>query len=33
VRAEVLQGAGHSPHMEAAGDTNRLIAEFLRGTG
>ena len=32
-RAEVLQGAGHSPHMEAAGDANRLIAEFLRGAG
>jgi pyruvate dehydrogenase E2 component (dihydrolipoamide acetyltransferase) len=30
-RAEVqlLQGAGHSPHMEAAGEVNRLIEGFL----
>jgi pimeloyl-ACP methyl ester carboxylesterase len=25
---EVLD-AGHSPHMEAAGDVNRLVSEFL----
>jgi pyruvate dehydrogenase E2 component (dihydrolipoyllysine-residue acetyltransferase) len=28
-RVEVISGAGHSPHMEAAGDVNRLVAEFL----
>jgi pyruvate dehydrogenase E2 component (dihydrolipoyllysine-residue acetyltransferase) len=28
-RVEVLSGAGHSPHMEAAGEVNRLVAEFL----
>jgi pyruvate dehydrogenase E2 component (dihydrolipoamide acetyltransferase) len=26
---QLLQGAGHSPHMEAAGDVNRLIEGFL----
>jgi pyruvate dehydrogenase E2 component (dihydrolipoamide acetyltransferase) len=26
---QVLQGAGHSPHMEAAGEVNRLIEGFL----
>jgi pyruvate dehydrogenase E2 component (dihydrolipoamide acetyltransferase) len=26
---EVLTGVGHSPHMEAAGDVNRLLAGFL----
>jgi pyruvate dehydrogenase E2 component (dihydrolipoamide acetyltransferase) len=31
VRVEVLQGAGHSPQMEAAGDVNRLITEFVKG--
>jgi pyruvate dehydrogenase E2 component (dihydrolipoamide acetyltransferase) len=32
-RAEVhvLQGSGHSPHMEAAGDVNRVMEEFLAG--
>lgn len=28
---EILDGRGHSPHLEAAGDVNRLIGEFLRG--
>jgi pyruvate dehydrogenase E2 component (dihydrolipoamide acetyltransferase) len=28
-RVELLQGQGHSPHMEASGDVNRLIQEFL----
>ena len=28
-RVEVLSGAGHSPHMEAAGEVNRLIDRFL----
>ena len=27
----VLAGAGHSPHMEAAGDVNRVMEEFLAG--
>jgi pyruvate dehydrogenase E2 component (dihydrolipoamide acetyltransferase) len=26
---EVIEGAGHSPHMEAAGEVNRLIDRFL----
>ena len=32
-RAEIhlLPGAGHSPHMEAAGDFNRLLEGFLAG--
>jgi len=32
-RAEthVLDGVGHSPHMEAAGDVNRLLEGFLAG--
>ncbi len=29
-RVEVLDRVGHSPHMEAAGDVNRLVDEFLR---
>jgi pyruvate dehydrogenase E2 component (dihydrolipoyllysine-residue acetyltransferase) len=28
-RVEVLSGAGHSPHMEAAGEVNRLVADHL----
>jgi pyruvate dehydrogenase E2 component (dihydrolipoamide acetyltransferase) len=28
-RVEVLPGAGHSPHMEAAGEVNRLVADHL----
>jgi len=28
-RVEVLDGAGHSPHMEAANDVNRLVGGFL----
>jgi pyruvate dehydrogenase E2 component (dihydrolipoamide acetyltransferase) len=27
--AHVLEGAGHSPHMEAAGEVNRLLEGFL----
>jgi pyruvate dehydrogenase E2 component (dihydrolipoamide acetyltransferase) len=27
----VLPGVGHSPHMEAAGEVNRLLGEFLAG--
>jgi pyruvate dehydrogenase E2 component (dihydrolipoamide acetyltransferase) len=27
----VLDGAGHSPHMEAAGDFNRIVEGFLAG--
>ena len=30
-RVEVLEGRGHSPHMEAAGDVNRLLEEFVAG--
>jgi pyruvate dehydrogenase E2 component (dihydrolipoamide acetyltransferase) len=29
VRVEVLNGAGHSPHMEAANEVNRLVERFL----
>jgi pyruvate dehydrogenase E2 component (dihydrolipoamide acetyltransferase) len=28
-RVEVLAGAGHSPHMEAANEVNRLVGAFL----
>lgn len=28
-RVELLEGAGHSPHMERAGEVNRLLDEFL----
>ena len=28
-RVEVLAGAGHSPHMEAANELNRLVGAFL----
>jgi pyruvate dehydrogenase E2 component (dihydrolipoamide acetyltransferase) len=28
-RVEILADAGHSPHMEAAGEVNRLVADFL----
>ncbi len=31
VRVEVLQGQGHSPHMEAANELNRLLADFVKG--
>ena len=27
--AHVVEGAGHSPHMEAAGEVNRLLEGFL----
>ena len=30
-RVEILEDAGHSPQMEAAGDVNRLIEAFLAG--
>ena len=30
-RVELLQGQGHSPHMEASGDVNRLLEEFVAG--
>ena len=30
-RAEILDGTGHMPQMEAAGKTNRLVGEFLDG--
>jgi pyruvate dehydrogenase E2 component (dihydrolipoamide acetyltransferase) len=29
VRVELLAGAGHSPHMEAANEVNRLVGAFL----
>jgi pyruvate dehydrogenase E2 component (dihydrolipoamide acetyltransferase) len=29
----VLEGSGHSPHMEAAGDVNRVMERFLAGVG
>ena len=29
----VLEGSGHSPHMEAAGDVNRVMEKFLAGVG
>ena len=29
VRVTVIEGQGHSPHMEAAGEVNRAIGEFL----
>ena len=28
-RVEILEGQGHSPHLEASGDVNRLIEDFL----
>jgi pyruvate dehydrogenase E2 component (dihydrolipoamide acetyltransferase) len=28
-QVEVLEGQGHSPHLEASGDVNRLIDDFL----
>jgi pyruvate dehydrogenase E2 component (dihydrolipoamide acetyltransferase) len=28
---KILPGAGHSPHMEAAGDFNRTLEGFLAG--
>jgi pimeloyl-ACP methyl ester carboxylesterase len=27
----LLEGQGHSPHMEAAGDFNRIMEGFLAG--
>ena len=32
-RIELLADAGHSPHMERAGDVNRLLDEFLSTAG
>jgi pyruvate dehydrogenase E2 component (dihydrolipoamide acetyltransferase) len=29
VRLEILHGQGHSPHMEAANEVNRLVGQFL----
>lgn len=31
-RIELLEGQGHSPHMEAANAFNRLLSDFLSGT-
>ena len=31
-RVELLEGQGHSPHLEASGDVSRLIEEFLSRT-
>jgi pyruvate dehydrogenase E2 component (dihydrolipoamide acetyltransferase) len=31
-RVELLQGQGHSPHLEASGEVTRLIEEFLSRT-
>ena len=30
-RVAILDGAGHSPQLEAAGEFNRLVEEFLAG--
>jgi pyruvate dehydrogenase E2 component (dihydrolipoyllysine-residue acetyltransferase) len=30
-QVHVIEGSGHSPHMEAAGDVNRVMEEFLAG--
>jgi pyruvate dehydrogenase E2 component (dihydrolipoamide acetyltransferase) len=27
----LLDGAGHAPHMEAAGEVNRILERFLAG--
>jgi pyruvate dehydrogenase E2 component (dihydrolipoamide acetyltransferase) len=32
-QVHVLDGWGHSPHMEAAGDFNRIVEQFLAGVG
>jgi pyruvate dehydrogenase E2 component (dihydrolipoamide acetyltransferase) len=32
VDVHVLDGQGHSPHMEAANEVNRLVARFVEGT-
>jgi pyruvate dehydrogenase E2 component (dihydrolipoamide acetyltransferase) len=32
-QVEVLPGTGHSPHVEAAADVNRLLEEFLTTAG
>jgi pimeloyl-ACP methyl ester carboxylesterase len=29
----VLEGAGHSPQLETAGEFNRLVEEFLGAAG
>lgn len=33
VEVHVLDGQGHSPHMEAAGEVNRLIGRFVDAVG
>lgn len=30
-RLEIIEGAGHAPHLEQSGQFNRLVAEFLNG--
>jgi pyruvate dehydrogenase E2 component (dihydrolipoamide acetyltransferase) len=32
-RVEIIETAGHSPHMESAGDVNRLVDEFVSSAG
>jgi pyruvate dehydrogenase E2 component (dihydrolipoamide acetyltransferase) len=32
-QVHILDGTGHSPHMEAAGDFNRIVGGFLAGAG
>jgi pyruvate dehydrogenase E2 component (dihydrolipoamide acetyltransferase) len=32
-RVTIIEGQGHSPHMEAAGEVNRAIADFLAAIG
>jgi pyruvate dehydrogenase E2 component (dihydrolipoamide acetyltransferase) len=32
-RVETIAGAGHMPQMEAAGEVNRILGEFLARAG